>query len=88
MKVDPRGTSQEGDQSLDRDYRASWNILQRGLVGLGRPELTPVEMGPLLGVPARAVVAGQALAEAGSPLRKLGVVHVQIWPELRENSIY
>ena len=60
VKVDPRGTSQEGDQSLDRDYRASWNILQRGLVGLGRPELTPVEMGPLLGVPARAVVAGQA----------------------------
>ncbi|MCD6248583.1 MAG: transposase [Hadesarchaea archaeon] len=60
VKVDPRGTSQEGDQSLDRDYRASWNILQRGLVGLGRPEVTPVEMGPLLGVPASAVVAGQA----------------------------
>ncbi len=57
--VDPRGTSKEGNMSLDRDYRASWNILQRGLVGLGWPEPTPVEMGPLLSVPASAVVAGQ-----------------------------
>jgi putative transposase len=59
VKVNPRGTSQEGDKSLDRDYRASWNILQRGLVGLGRPEVTPVEMEPLLSVSAQAVIAGQ-----------------------------
>jgi putative transposase len=59
VKVNPRGTSQEGNMSLDRDYRASWNILQRGLVGLGRPEPTPVEMGPLLDVPASAVIVGQ-----------------------------
>jgi len=62
VKVNPRGTSQEGDKSLDRDYRASWNILQRGLVGLGRPESTPVEMGPLLSVSAQAVIAGQVLS--------------------------
>jgi len=59
VRVDPRGTSKEGDMSLDRDYRASWNILQQGLVGLEWPEPTPVEMRPLLSVSAQAVVAGQ-----------------------------
>ena len=58
VKVNPRGTSQ-GDESLERDYRASWNILQRGSVGLGWPEPTPVEMGPLLSVPASAVIVRQ-----------------------------
>ncbi len=62
VKVNPRGTSKEGDRSLDRDYRAAINILNRGLVGLGRPEVTPVERGPLLRVPAAAVVTGQVLS--------------------------
>ena len=49
--VNPRGTSQEynhGD-GIDRDYNASLNILQRGLekVGLGLPEFTPADIGPL-----------------------------------------
>jgi len=61
VRVDPRGTSREYKHGeLDRDYNAALNILERGLVGLGWPELTPVEMGPLLSVPASAVVAGQA----------------------------
>jgi putative transposase len=59
VRVDPRGTSREGDGSLDRDYRASLNVFRRGLVGLGWPEQTPVEMGPLLSVSAQAVIAGQ-----------------------------
>ena len=57
VKVNPRGTSQNIPEGFDRDYIASLRILQ---VGLGRPELTPVEMGPLLSVSAQAVVAGQA----------------------------
>jgi putative transposase len=62
VKVDPRGTSKEGDKRLDRDYRASLNILRRGLVGPGRPEVTPVERRPLLCIPALAVVAGQVFS--------------------------
>jgi len=54
--VNPRGTSQNIPEGFDRDYAASLRILR---VGLGWPEPTPVEMGPLLGVPASAVVAGQ-----------------------------
>jgi putative transposase len=61
VEVNPRGTSQEYKRGeLDRDYNAALNVLERGLVGLGWPELTPVEMGPLLRVPASAVIAGQA----------------------------
>ena len=56
VRVNPRGTSQNIPEGFDRDYIASLRILR---VGLGRPELTPVEMGPLLSVPASAVVAGQ-----------------------------
>ena len=59
MKVNPKGTSQDIPEGFDRDYIASLRILQ---VGLGRPEPTPVEMGPLLSVPASAVIAGQALS--------------------------
>jgi len=55
--VNPRGTSQNIPEGFDRDYVAACRILQ---VGLGRPESTPVEMGPLLAVPAQAVAAGQA----------------------------
>ena len=61
VKVDPRGTSQNIPEGFDRDYIASLRILQ---VGLGRPEPTPVEMGPprgLIEVPASLVV------ESGSP---------------------
>ena len=58
VKVNPRGTSREGDKSLDRDFRASLNILMRGW---GSPK-TPVEMGPLLvEIPASSII------EAGSP---------------------
>jgi len=57
VEVDPRGTSQNLPEGLDRDYVAACRILS---LGLGRPEVTPVEMGPLLCVPASAVVAGQA----------------------------
>ncbi len=57
VRVNPRGTSRNIPEGFDRDYVASLRILQ---VGLGRPESTPVEMGPLLGVPVSAVVAGQA----------------------------
>ncbi|MEA1905024.1 MAG: RNA-guided endonuclease TnpB family protein [Candidatus Hadarchaeota archaeon] len=61
VKVNPRGTSQEYKHGeLDRDYNAALNILERGLVGLGRSEPTPAEMEPLLSVSAQAVVAGQA----------------------------
>lgn len=61
VRVNPKGTSQEYKYGkLDMDYNAALNILERGLVGLGRPEPTPVEMGPLLSVSAQAVVVGQA----------------------------
>lgn len=66
LKVNPRGTSKEYKHGeLDRDYNASLNTLERGLqqVGRGQPELTPVEMRPLLEIPASLVV------EAGSSLR-------------------
>ncbi|KPV63303.1 MAG: putative transposase DNA-binding domain protein [Candidatus Bathyarchaeota archaeon BA1] len=60
VKVNPRGTSKE---IKDRDYRASLNILERGLSGMGQP-CAPAEMEPLqelIQVPARSIV------EAGSP---------------------
>jgi putative transposase len=56
VEVDPRGTSQNLPEGFDRDYIAACRILS---LGLGRPEVTPVEMGPLLCVPASAVVAGK-----------------------------
>ena len=60
VKVNPRGTSGEyGHGEIDRDYNAALNVLGRGLVGLGWPKPTPVEMEPLLSVPASAVIAGQ-----------------------------
>jgi putative transposase len=57
VEVDPRGTSQNLPEGFDRDHVAACRILS---LGLGRPEVTPAEMGPLLGVSASAVVAGQA----------------------------
>ena len=67
IKINPRGTSKEGDKNLDRDYRAALNILMRGW---GSPK-TLAEMRPLLvNVPASLIVeAGspQALAVGSSP---------------------
>jgi len=62
VKVNPRGTSREYKHGeLDRDYNASLNILERGLLGLGQPYV-PVETEPLLvEIPASSIV------EAGSP---------------------
>jgi putative transposase len=66
VKVNPRDTSQDGDKTLDRDYRAAWNIHNRGLsslgtdtdiLGLGQP-LEPVERRPLRRIPAHAVITG------------------------------
>jgi putative transposase len=61
VKVNPRGTSKEYKfGKLDRDYNASLNILQRGLekVGMGQPEVTPIEIEPLL---VRVVEMGSSL---------------------------
>jgi len=71
----PRGdlTKPSGGGSTG-DYVAACRILS---LGLGRSEVTPVEMGPLLCVPASAGGRGASpVIEAGSPLRKLGVVHL------------
>jgi len=67
VEVDPKGTSQNLPEGIDRDYVAACRILS---LGLGRPEVTPVEMGPLLRVPASAVVAGQvpSLKQEAQPL--------------------
>lgn len=66
VEVKPQGTSQEyKHEELDRDYNASLNILEKGLLGLGRP-YAPAEMEPLrelIRVPASSIV------ETGSPLR-------------------
>jgi len=65
VKVNPRGTSQEYKfGKLDRDYNASLNILQRGLekVGMGQPEVTPIETEPLL-------VRASSVIEVGSHFR-------------------
>ena len=62
VKVNPRGTSKERDKPLDRDYRASLNILMRGW---DSPE-TPAETKPLrklIQVPVSSII------EAGSPFR-------------------
>jgi len=56
VEVDPRGTSQNIPEGFDRDHIAACRILS---LGLGRSEVTPAEMGPLLCVPASAVVAEQ-----------------------------
>jgi len=64
-KVNPRGTSKEHKygMEIDRDYNASINILERGLVGQGLPfvpsEVEPLRM--LIQVPASSIV------EVGSP---------------------
>jgi len=58
MKVAPHHTSQQNKQIKDRDYRASLNILNKCLSGLGQ-SLVPVEEKPLHQITAKAVVMGQ-----------------------------
>jgi len=72
VRVNPRGTSQSIPEGFDRDHVASLRILR---VGLGRPEPAPVEMGPLLSVSARAVVAGQVPSLKQEAPAQAGVVH-------------
>jgi len=62
VKVNPRSTSQIYKYgALDRDYNAALNILERGMVGLGR-SFEPVERVPLRCIPSAEVVAGQVLS--------------------------
>jgi len=69
IKVNPRGTSQEYKYgTLDRDYNASLNILQRGLEKLpqGLREVTPMETEPLREL---TIVPASSVIELGSSLR-------------------
>jgi len=70
----PRGTlTKPSGWGFDRDYVAACRILS---LGLGRPEVTPVEMGPSTLHPGfRCDRGASPVIEAGSPMRKLGVVH-------------
>ncbi|MHC1610314.1 MAG: zinc ribbon domain-containing protein, partial [Candidatus Methanospirareceae archaeon] len=65
--VNPRGTSKEYKygEGVDRDYNASLNILERGLVGQGLP-FVPLEMEPLREL---VTVPASSIVEGGSPLR-------------------
>ena len=65
VKVNPRGTSKEYKHgSLDRDYNAALNILERGYAGLGQPSV-PVEVKPLLPVAASVIVEAGSLIPSG-----------------------
>jgi len=66
-RVNPRGTSKEYKygEELDRDYNASLNILERGVLGQGLP-FEPLEMEPLREL---VTVSASAIVERGSPLR-------------------
>lgn len=66
-KVNPRGTSKEYKYGteLDRDYNASLNILERGMVGQGLP-FAPLEIEPLREL---MQVSASSIVERGSPLR-------------------
>ncbi|MHC1611036.1 MAG: zinc ribbon domain-containing protein, partial [Candidatus Methanospirareceae archaeon] len=65
--VNPRGTSKEHKygEEVDRDYNASLNILERGLLGQGLP-FVPLEMEPLREL---VTVPASSIVEGGSPLR-------------------
>ena len=69
-RVNPRGTSKEYKYGteLDRDYNASLNILERGMVGQGLP-FAPLEIEPLREL---MQVSASSVVEGGSPLRYLG----------------
>ena len=66
-KVNPRGTSKEHKygEEIDRDYNASINILERGLVGQGL-SFESSEIDPLREL---IFVSASSIVEAGSPLR-------------------
>ena len=70
VKVNPSYTSQiyKYGKSLDRDYNASLNILERGLkqIGLGLPEFTPLEIVP---PPKLETVLASTVVETGSHLQ-------------------
>ena len=64
--VNPRGTSKEYKygEELNRDYNASLNILERGLLGQGLP-FVPSEVEPLRKL---MQVSASSIVEVGSPL--------------------
>jgi putative transposase len=66
-RVNPRGTSKEYKygEKLDRDYSASLNILERGMLGQGLP-FAPLEIEPLRELKQ---VSASSIIERGSPLR-------------------
>jgi putative transposase len=72
-QVDPSYTSQiyKYGKSLDRDYNASLNILERGLkqVGQGLPKFTPLEIVP---PPELKTVLASTVVELGSPVQSAG----------------
>ncbi|MGQ9781841.1 MAG: RNA-guided endonuclease InsQ/TnpB family protein [Nitrososphaeria archaeon] len=63
VRVNPKDTSKEHAEIEDRDYRASLNILRRGLSGMGQP-YAPAETESLL-----VFVPASSIIEAGSPFR-------------------
>ena len=71
IKVNPGYTSQtyKYDKSLDRDYNASLNILERSLkeIGQGLPEFTPVEIVP---PPEMKNVLASTVVESGNLFQK------------------
>ena len=79
VKVNPRGLQENtGHGEIDRDHNAL-NVLGRGLVGLGWPEPTPVEIEPLLSVPASGCYRwASSVVEAGSRRSLTGVVY-KVW---------
>jgi putative transposase len=60
-------------RTLDRDFNASWKVLQRGLqeVGQDMPEYTPVEIGP---PPSQPTGLASLVAEAGTVRGELHVL--------------
>ena len=66
-KVNPQGTSKEHKYGteIDRDYNASINILERGLVGQGLP-FEPSEIEPLREL---VTIPASSIVEAGSTFR-------------------
>ena len=72
VKVDPKYTSQiqKYGKSLDRDYNASLNILERGLeqIGQGLSEFTPLEIVP---PPELETVLASTIVELGSHFQNL-----------------
>ena len=66
-KVNPQGTSKEHKygEEIDRDYNASLNILERGMVGQGLP-FEPSEMEPLREL---IPISASSVVEAGSTFR-------------------